>query len=196
MNIVIAGVGGQGIVLASKILAYAAAESYDDVRTGETIGMSQRGGSVVSFVRFGECDSPYFAKGQADLLIAFELCEAVRNLSYLKPLGTAIVNNFCINPVTVSLGTAKYDREKMIDFISENSKATFIEAEKIAKAAGSEKCVNTVMLGVAAACGALPISKEAFTLAIRKNVKEKFLDMNLKAFGTVKGLTDGHSENV
>jgi indolepyruvate ferredoxin oxidoreductase beta subunit len=186
MNIVIAGVGGQGIVLASKIIAYAAAESFDDVRTGETIGMSQRGGSVVSFVRFGECDSPYFAKGQADLLIAFELCEAVRNLSYLKPSGTAIVNDFCINPVTVSLGTAHYDREKMIEFINENSEATFIEAVKVAEAAGSEKCVNTVMLGAAAACGALPMSNEAIAEAIRKNVKEKFLDMNLRAFGFKK----------
>jgi indolepyruvate ferredoxin oxidoreductase beta subunit len=196
MNIVIAGVGGQGIVLASKIIAYAAAESYDDVRTGETIGMSQRGGSVVSFVRFGECDSPYFAKGQADLLIAFELCEAVRNLSYLKPSGTAIVNNFCINPVTVSLGTAKYERKQMIDYIDWNVETQFIDAQELAKAAGSEKCVNTVMLGAAAAWRELPISKGALERAIFKNVKEKFLDMNLKAFGSVKGLTDGYSENV
>jgi indolepyruvate ferredoxin oxidoreductase beta subunit len=182
MNIVIAGVGGQGIVLASKIIAYAAAQSYDDVRTGETIGMSQRGGSVVSFVRFGDCDSPYFAKGCADLLIAFELCEAVRNLSYLKPGGTAIVNDFCINPVTVSLGTANYDADAMRSYIRDNSKATFIEAAKIAKEAGSEKCVNTVMLGAAAACKALPMSGDTMVEAIKQNVKEKFLEMNLRAF--------------
>jgi indolepyruvate ferredoxin oxidoreductase beta subunit len=187
MNIVIAGVGGQGIVLASKIIAYAAAESFDDVRTGETIGMSQRGGSVVSFVRFGKCDSPYFAKCCADLLIAFELCEAVRNSAYLKEGGTLVVNDFCINPVTVSLGASKYDAEAMRAYLKEQFSAVFINAAETAKSAGSEKCVNTVMLGAAAACGALPISNEAFVGAIRKNVKEKFLDMNLKAFGTGKG---------
>jgi indolepyruvate ferredoxin oxidoreductase beta subunit len=187
MNIVIAGVGGQGIVLASKIIAYAAAQSFDDVRTGETIGMSQRGGSVVSFVRFGDCDSPYFAKGCADLLIAFELCEAVRTLSYIKPGGTAIVNDFCINPVTVSLGAAKYDADAMREFITENSQVTFIKAAEIARAAGSEKCVNTVMLGAAAACKALPMSNDAIAEAIKQNVKEKFLEMNLRAFGIKRG---------
>jgi indolepyruvate ferredoxin oxidoreductase beta subunit len=183
MNIVIAGVGGQGTVLASKIIAEAAAISgYSAVRTGETIGMSQRGGSVVSFVRFGECDSPYFAKGQADLLLAFEVCEAARCLPYLKKGGTAVINDSCINPVTVSLGTAVYDTEKMKNFINENARAIFINAAEAAKAAGSEKCVNTVMLGAAAGGGALPLSKEAFTAAIKNCVKTKFVEMNIKAF--------------
>jgi indolepyruvate ferredoxin oxidoreductase beta subunit len=183
MNIVIAGVGGQGTVLASKIIADAAAsDNFEAVRTGETIGMSQRGGSVVSFVRFGECASPYFAKGEADLLIAFEVCEAARSLPYLKKGGTAVINDLCINPVTVSLGTASYDIEAMKNYIIANSNAIFVNAVEKAIAAGSEKCVNTVMLGTAAASGALPLSKNALVGAIKKNVKERFLEMNLKAF--------------
>jgi indolepyruvate ferredoxin oxidoreductase beta subunit len=183
MNIVIAGVGGQGTVLASKIIAEAAALSgFPAVRTGETIGMSQRGGSVVSFVRFGECDSPYFAKGQADLLIAFEICEAARCIPYLKKGGTAVINDLQINPLTVSLGAAVYDTEKMKSYINENASAVFINALDIAKAAGSEKCVNTVMLGAAAGSGALPLSKESVTAAIGKNVKAKFVEMNIAAF--------------
>jgi indolepyruvate ferredoxin oxidoreductase beta subunit len=183
MNIVIAGVGGQGTVLASKIIAEAAAiAGFPAVRTGETIGMSQRGGSVVSFVRFGECDSPYFAKGQADLLIAFEVCEAARNLPYLKKGGTAIIHDLCINPGTVSLGTAEYDIEKMKSYINANASAVFTNALEAAKAAGSEKCVNTVMLGAAEKSGALPLSKDSVIAAIKNNVKPKFVEMNIKAF--------------
>jgi indolepyruvate ferredoxin oxidoreductase beta subunit len=183
MNIVIAGVGGQGTVLASKIIAEAAAVSgYSAVRTGETIGMSQRGGSVVSFVRFGECDSPYFAKGQADLLIAFEICEAARSLPYLKKGGKAVINDLQINPVTVSLGNAVYDTEKMKSYINENASAVFLNALDIAKTTGSEKCVNTVMLGAAAASDVLPLSKESIIAAIEKNVKPKFIEMNITAF--------------
>ncbi|MDR0947322.1 MAG: indolepyruvate oxidoreductase subunit beta [Ruminococcus sp.] len=183
MNIVISGVGGQGTILASKILAEAAKQSGAEfVRTGETIGMSQRGGSVLSFLREGNISSPYIQKGGADLLLSFELCEGARNLPYLKKGGNAVINTAKIKPLSVSLGNAVYDEAAITGYINENSSATFIDAEKIAVSLGNAKCINIVMLGAAFGKGFLNFGKETLIEAIKSTVKPQFTELNINAF--------------
>ncbi|MFA6948609.1 MAG: indolepyruvate oxidoreductase subunit beta [Eubacteriales bacterium] len=183
MDILIAGVGGQGTILASKILAGAAIECGVTARTGETIGMSQRGGCVVSHVRIGDNASPYIPMGGADLLLSFELCEGARNLPQLKKGGRAIINTAKINPVTAALGLMKYDADAIIKYISDNCDAHFIDANAIAITCGSVKAVNSVMAGIAVGIGLLDFPHDALISAIRKNVPPKFFEMNVKAFG-------------
>lgn len=116
-NCLLCGVGGQGVVLASKLIAYAALDKGMFVRTTETIGMAQRGGSVVSHVRMGEeIHSPMIPKGQADVILAFEPAEAVRSLPYLREGGMLIVNRKAVKPVTATLGGGQYDGHEMLDF--------------------------------------------------------------------------------
>lgn len=182
MDILIAGVGGQGTILASKILAGAAIISGVNARTGETIGMSQRGGCVVSHVRIGENSSPYIPMGGADLLLSFELCEGARNLPQLRAGGRAIINTARINPVTAALGLMKYDDEAIIKYIKDNCDAHFVDANSIALSCGSVKAVNTVMAGLAVGVGLLDFPCEAVIESIRKNVPPKFFEMNEKAF--------------
>ncbi len=183
MDILISGVGGQGTILASKILANGAVlDGSERARTGETIGMSQRGGCVVSHVRTSDTYSPYIQLGGADLLLSFELCEGARNLPQLKKNGVAIVNTAEINPITVALGAASYDTDMMIKYISDNVKAYFLDANKLALECGSVKSVNVVLVGVAFGLGLLDISKQSLLDAIKNNVKPKFYEMNVKAF--------------
>jgi indolepyruvate ferredoxin oxidoreductase beta subunit len=181
MNILICGVGGQGTVLASKILAESAVIDGSDVaRTGETIGMSQRGGSVVSHVRTEGCDSPYIPLGEADLLIAFEKCEAARCIPFLKKGGKVIVSMTEIKPVAVSLGVMDYNSEAMERCINENSEAVFLNPSDNEFLQG--KCANTFLLGAAVGNGMLQISENAVKEAMRKLIKPKFYDINIKAF--------------
>lgn len=182
-DILISGVGGQGTVLASKLLAAAAIQEGYFTRTAETIGMSQRGGSVVSHVRIGSKDnSPVIPFNSANLLIGFELAEAARNLSRLNPSGKCIVNTQVIKPVTSSLGSSSYDVEGIVKSISQAfPQAIFIDGYSLAEKAGSVKAVNVVLLGAACASGALPFSRETLETAIKNNVPQKFLDLNIKA---------------
>ena len=183
MDILISGVGGQGTILASKILASAALiDGSSTARTGETIGMSQRGGCVVSHVRTEKTFSSYIPLGSEELLLSFELCEAARNIPQLKKGGSAVINTAQVNPITVSLGACTYDADTMKKYISENCNAYFIDANKIAAECGSVKSVNVVLVGAAYGLGLLDISKDALISALKKNVKPKFLDMNIKAF--------------
>lgn len=183
MDILISGVGGQGTILASKILANGAIlDGSERARTGETIGMSQRGGCVVSHVRTSDTYSPYIPLGGADLLLSFELCEGARNLPHLKKDGVAIVNTAEINPITVALGAASYDADMMKDYISTNTKAYFLDANKLSLECGSVKSVNVLLVGFAFGLGLLNISKESLLHAIKNNVKPKFYEMNVKAF--------------
>ena len=183
MDIVISGVGGQGTILASKILAAAAViDGSKLARTGETIGMSQRGGCVVSHVRTDRAFSSYIPLGNADLLLSFEICEAARNIPQLKKGASAIINNSQVNPITVSLGACEYDADKMKDYINANSRAHFINANEIAEKCGSVKAVNVVLVGAAYGLGLLDLSKDALMEALKNNVKTKFLEMNIAAF--------------
>lgn len=182
-NILLCGVGGQGTVLASKLLAFAAMEKGLQVRTAETIGMAQRGGSVVSHVRIGtEIHSPLLAKGTADVLIAFEPAEAVRCISYLKQGGTVIVNQKAVRPVTASLQGTYADGSEMLCYLRDQAgTVTILDGEAICDACGSSKVLNIVLLAAAAQSGSLGITPEELKSAIRKRMPEQFHALNLRA---------------
>ncbi len=183
-DILIAGVGGQGTVLASRLIAAAAIKQGSFARTSETIGMSQRGGCVVSHVRINsEKFSSLIPLGSADMLIAFELSEAARSLPRLKMGGCCIINTQTIKPVSASLGSSQYDIKKITDFININTEQVyFIDGYSLANEAGSVKAVNVVLLGAAAAVGQMPFGKEVIEEAIIENVPQKFRELNQKAF--------------
>jgi indolepyruvate ferredoxin oxidoreductase, beta subunit len=148
LNIVIAGVGGQGVLLASKVLAESALVSGKDVKQNEVHGMAQRGGSVISFVRIGdEVFSPVVMPGKADILISFEPLEALRYAHFLKPGGLLVYNNVTINPSTVASGLAVYPGDVEEQIASVCPRAQGIDALTIAKKAGNPKAVNMVMVG-------------------------------------------------
>lgn len=178
-NCLLCGVGGQGVVLASKLIAFAAMEQGKFVRTTETIGMAQRGGSVVSHVRIGEeVHSPLIPLKKADLILAFEPAEAVRCLPYLNAGGTVIVSSKAILPVTSSLGDGIYEGTEMLAYLEKNiPRLAVLDGESILSQAGSSKVLNVALLGAAAASGVLDITLDEMEMAIEKNVKEKFLEI-------------------
>jgi indolepyruvate ferredoxin oxidoreductase beta subunit len=183
-DILISGVGGQGTVLASRLIAAAAIDQGFFARTAETIGMSQRGGCVVSHVRINsEKSSSIIPFGGADMIIAFELAEAARSIPRLGTEGCCIVNTQVIKPVSASLGNSHYDSEEIIQYIKSNSKNVyFIDGYAIAAKAGSVKAVNVVLLGAATAVGKMPFTREIMQEAIIKNVPQKFRELNQRAF--------------
>ena len=182
-NCLLCGVGGQGVVLASRLIAYAAMEQGDFVRTTETIGMAQRGGSVVSHVRAGEeVHSPLIPAGGADVILAFEPGEAVRCLPYLKEDGLVITNSRIVKPVTASLGGSSYSGGEMLDYLKKKAgQVIVVDGDEICRRAGSAKVLNVALLGAAAKSGALGISMDEMLEAVRKNVKEKYIALNEKA---------------
>lgn len=177
------GVGGQGTVLASKLIASAAMNRGDEVRTAETIGMAQRGGCVVSHVRVGKAiHSPMIPLGGADLIIGFEPAEAVRCLPYLKEGGTVVVNQKAVQPVTATLGKGAYDGAVMLEYLKKKAaRVIVIDGDAVCDACGSPKVLNVALLGAAAAAGTLGISAEELTQAIRERVKERFHELNMQA---------------
>ncbi|MBE6827412.1 MAG: indolepyruvate oxidoreductase subunit beta [Ruminococcaceae bacterium] len=180
-SIMIVGVGGQGTLLASKLLGAALIKKGYDVKVSEVHGMSQRGGSVVTYVKYGEkVFSPIVQKGEADLLLSFEQLEAARWLEYLKIGGKLITNTQTIDPMPVIIGNAEYP-EGIIDSIK-NSGANIIaiDALSLAVQAGSPKAVNVVLIGVLAK--QTDISYEEWVDAVKSTVPEKFVELNLKAF--------------
>ena len=182
-DILICGVGGQGTVLASKIIAAAAMEEGSPVLSAETIGMAQRGGSVTSHVRIGgEAFSPLIPFGGADMLLSFEPGEAVRNLRYLKKDGIAVVNTCAVKPVTESLKDTGYDGSEMTAYLKGKCSCIFINAEEVCKPFGSTRFFNIIMLGVAAGSGHLGLEKETLLKQIEQRVPSRFLDVNLRAF--------------
>ena len=184
-DILICGVGGQGAVLASKIIAAAAMEEGSPVHSAETIGMAQRGGSVTSHVRIGgEAYSPLIPFGGADMLLAFEPGEAVRNLRYLKKGGIAVVNTSAVKPVTESLKETGYDGSEMTAYLKEKCSCIFVNAEEVCRPFGSTKFFNIIMLGVAAGSGHLGLEKDTLLKQIEQRVPSRFLDVNLRAFQT------------
>lgn len=181
-NILICGVGGQGTVLASKIIAASAMIEGSAVHSAETIGMAQRGGSVTSHVRIGEAYSPLIPGGTADMILAFEPAEAVRNLSYLKKGAVVIVNSVPVKPVTESLMNTGYDGTEMIKYLQDKCGCVVIDAKKICEPFGSSRYFNIAILGVAAGTGRLGISKETILAEIEKRVPQKFIETNKAAF--------------
>lgn len=180
-SIMIVGVGGQGTLLASRLLGAALLSENYDVKVSEVHGMSQRGGSVVTYVKYGEeVFSPIVREGQADFILAFEQLEAARWLPFLKKGGTMIANSQKIDPMPVVIGNAQYP-DGVLDAIRATG-ADLVEADALTLAveAGSPKAVNVVLIGVMAARMDLPY--EVWERAIRETVPEKFLEMNLKAF--------------
>ncbi len=179
-KIMIVGVGGQGTLLASRILGRVALDAGYDVKVSEVHGMSQRGGSVVTYVRFGDAVySPIIEQGEADIILAFELLEAYRALPYLSKDGKMIVNRQRINPMPVITGAAQYPSE-IPEKLAAATDVTVVDALTLAKQAGTAKAVNVVLIGVMAKHTDIPY--EAWVDALRATVPEKFLDMNLEAF--------------
>jgi indolepyruvate ferredoxin oxidoreductase beta subunit len=181
INVLLTGVGGQGVVLASTVLAQVAmAEGYD-VKQSEVHGMAQRGGSVTSHFRFGDkVWSPLVPEGAADLLMAFEALEGLRYVSWLRPSGVLVYNALRINPSPVSAGLASYpeDIDALIKAAWSNTKC--VSANDLAAKAGTVKAANVAMLG--AISSTLPFSPETWETVIRKAVPPKTVDVNLQAF--------------
>ena len=179
-KIMIVGVGGQGTLLASRILGNAVINEGYDVKLSEVHGMSQRGGSVVTYVKYGEkVFSPIIGEGEADIVLAFELLEAYRALPYLKRGGKMIVNDQRINPMPVITGAAKYP-EDILGKLSETVDLTHVDALSIADKAGNIKAVNVVLIGIMAKNTSIPY--DVWIKTIKETVPPKFLEVNLKAF--------------
>ena len=176
----IVGVGGQGTLLTSRILGgLMLAEGYD-VKVSEVHGMAQRGGSVVTFVRYGEAVAePIVEEGQADVLIAFERLEALRYAHFLKKTGVLVVNDERIDPMPVVIGAAEYP-EHIIENLEKDHKVLSINAMDEAKKLGSQRVFNIIVLGMAARH--MDFSKEAWLSVIEKTVPPKTVEINKKAF--------------
>ena len=179
----LAGVGGQGTVLASKIIAQTAISKGSFVRTSETIGMAQRGGCVVSHVRMDAKNaSPSIPVGMADIIIGFEPAEALRNFEFLKPAGRLLVNINPIIPVSASLEGSSYKVDEILQYLkTRRNKVVFIDGQKLCKIVGSAKVLNVVMLGVAIKEELLPFSKEDVLHTITENLPQKFIELNRRA---------------
>lgn len=182
-DILLCGVGGQGTVLASKLIASAAMRCRNVVHSAETIGMAQRGGSVTSHIRIGErAASPLIPRGNADILIAFEPAEAVRNLSYLKKDGVVIVNSTPVKPTTEALQETGYDGREMIAFLKKKTDCVILDGASLLEKAGSARCFNIIVLGALAASGRLEIPAEILLEEMEQQIKPQFLELNIKAF--------------
>lgn len=190
INILLAGVGGQGTVLAAKVLAQAAQSKGWQVRTAETIGMAQRGGSVVSHVRMGSdgepVHAPLVAPETADAIIAFEPGEALRSLFYLKKTGTVVTAKAVVQPVTAALSSKPYRADDVIAALESalaesGGKLELVDAEPVLEELGNRRALNTVLLARAVASGAVPLSIDELKAALSACVKPRFVDMNLAA---------------
>ena len=180
-NIMIVGVGGQGSLLASKLLGHLLLTKGYDVKVSEVHGMSQRGGSVVTYVRYGEkVYSPVIDKGEADAIVSFELLEAARWTEYLKEGGKIIVNTQQIDPMPVVTGAAAYPKNLVEKMQAMGLNVDALDCLTLAEKAGSLKAVNIVLMGRLSKY--FDFSEEEWLQAIRECVPAKFVDMNLKAF--------------
>ena len=181
MNIMIVGVGGQGTLLASRILGNVAINQGFDVKVSEVHGMSQRGGSVVTYVKYDDkVYSPLIFEGEADFLLAFEELEAYRWMPYLKKDGVVVAAMKAVRPVTATLTGSAYDGSDMVDYLKANvQNLILVDGEAICAAVGSAKVLNIALLG--AALSALNISKEEMEATIRQSVRPQFIEMNLTA---------------
>lgn len=182
-NILICGVGGQGIVLTSKLIAAAAMEKDIPVMSAETIGMAQKGGSVFSFLRLGDdIYCPMFPEKTADIIIGFEPAEAVRMLPYLKDGGKIVLNTHPIMPVTATLSGSDYTGREMIEYLQRNVEdVTLVDGDRACDEIGSPKVLNMVMLGAAVRNDVLPFTIDEIEDIMKKTVKPQFVELNSKA---------------
>lgn len=196
INVLLTGVGGQGTVLASKILAQAAQDKGWHVRTAETIGMAQRGGSVVSHVRMGnngeEVYSPLIAEGAADMIIAFEPAEGARMLPYLSPTGVLVTATTAIPAVMSSLGMNPYRGAQVIQqlaaaFVDSPDRLVVVPDAAIMKRIGDRKVLNTVLLASAISIDYLPMTLDDLYGAVELCVKPSYVDLNLYAIDLAVG---------
>lgn len=197
-NVLLTGVGGQGTVLAAKVLAQAAQAKGWQVRTAETIGMAQRGGSVVSHVRMGdngeEVIAPLVAKGTADMIIAFEPAEAARVLPYLAPDGVMVSATTSIQPITAALSSEPYLAETTVASLEKRlngcaaapARFVLVDDEAVLSQVGNRKALNTVLLAFALKTGHLPLSLDDLRDAVRACVKPRFVELNLAAIDLVE----------
>lgn len=180
-SVIIVGVGGQGTLLASRLLGSAMVSEGYDVKVSEVHGMSQRGGSVVTYVRYGDkVYSPIIEQGEADIVLAFEQLEAARFLPWLKKGGAVVVNTQQIDPMPVVTGNAQYPQGLMDSIQAKGVKVLALNALALAEQAGSVKAVNVVLIGAMAKH--LELDKEIWLKAIEETVPPKFLELNKKAF--------------
>ena len=180
-NVMIVGVGGQGSLLASKLLGRLLLNKGYDIKVSEVHGMSQRGGSVVTYVRFGDkVYSPVIDKGQADFIVSFEELEAARWTEYLKPGGKIITNTQKISPMPVIIGAAEYPQDLLEQMNTKGLDVDAIDALSLAEAAGSSKAVNIVLMGRLSKYFDIPVQE--WLEAIEASVPAKFLELNKKAF--------------
>lgn len=179
-NIMIVGVGGQGTLLTSRIIGKAALEVGYDVKISEVHGMAQRGGSVVTFVRFGDFVSePVVEEGQADVIIAFERLEALRYAHFLKKDGVLVVNDCRIDPMTVVIGAKEYP-EYILENLSNEHKVFSIDGQGVALELGNSKVLNSVVLGFAASY--IGLDESVWLSTIESTVPPKTVEINKKAF--------------
>jgi indolepyruvate ferredoxin oxidoreductase beta subunit len=180
-SIMIVGVGGQGTLLASRIIGNVIIQTGADVKVSEVHGMSQRGGSVVTYVRYGdEVFSPVIEKGEADIIIAFEQLEAARYVSYLKKGGKIITSTQKIDPMPVISGNAVYPEEILEKLRLQGIDVTAVDALSLAESCGTAKASNVVLMGVFSKLS--DFTAEAFEAALEACVPPKFLELNKKAF--------------
>ena len=180
MNIMVVGVGGQGTLLTSRIIGKTALNAGWDVKLSEVHGMAQRGGSVVTFVRFGKkVYEPVCEEGSVDILISFERLEALRYAHFLKPDGVMIVNDTRIDPMTVVIGAAKYP-EGILEGLTKDHKLYTVDGGAIAKELGNSKVLNTVVLGLAAKH--IGFTEDQWLETLKATVPQKTVDINVKAF--------------
>lgn len=180
-NVMIVGVGGQGSLLASKLLGHLLLSEGYDVKVSEVHGMSQRGGSVVTYVRFGDkVYSPVIDKGQADYIVSFELLEAARYVEFLKSDGHIVVNTQQIDPMPVIIGAAEYPKNLVEKMKDKGFKVDAMDCLSLAMEAGSSKAVNLVLMGKLSTFFDIP--EEKWIKAIEECVPAKFKELNLKAF--------------
>ena len=185
-NVMIVGVGGQGSLLASKLLGYLLLNEGYDVKVSEVHDMSQRGGSVVTYVRFGEkVYSPVIDKGEADFIVSFEKLEAARYVEYLKKGGRIVVNTQEIDPMPVITGAASYPENLIDKMEAEGIAVDAMDCLSLAEQAGSAKAVNLVLMGRLSRYFDIP--EEKWISAIEKCVPEKFVEMNKRAFALGRG---------
>ena len=185
IRVVIAGVGGQGTLLATRLIAETAIKQGLNVRIGETYGMAQRGGPVMGHIQIGEAYSPQIRPGEADALLGFEIAEATRRgVTYLKQGGLAIINSKKMPPVEVISGMRKYpEEEELIRLLKRvSSRVAVFDATKLAEKAGDPIATNMVMLGALAVAGVLPFGEEEITATMKESIPARFLELNTKAF--------------
>jgi len=180
-NIMIVGVGGQGSLLASKLLGKMFLNRGYDVKVSEVHGMSQRGGSVVTYVRYGDkVASPVIDKGEADFIVSFELLEAARWLSYLKPDGQIVTSTQQIDPMPVITGAAEYPADLVEKMRATGAKVDALDALSLAEEAGSAKAVNVVLMGRLSRY--FDFTEEEWLQTVRASVPARFTQLNEKAF--------------